>query len=147
MEDARNKGIQFHNQMLFAYSGPAEIEGKPSDVWIADVMAERADNLQESVEHLSNKATEHFARLPWAPRWKHFDVRGVGWAQLDDEQKLSPMHLSISNALDEHGRWLPAARATFDVVLTELPETSAQPWTSIGATVPDDVRASLTRGI
>jgi len=57
VDDARNKGVQFCNQMVFGYSGPATIGTKQTDVWLTETLSER-ESLDEGLSLAQQRLTD-----------------------------------------------------------------------------------------
>jgi hypothetical protein len=123
--DQRNKATVFANQLAFAYSGLAELEGKRTDLWLAEVLAAGKGGLK-GLYRVAERATQAFASLRLPREWSRHAFVAVGWAA-EPAGNLVPVWISISNAVDQNGRWLPHAQPAFKVTMRQL--TRGHHWT------------------
>lgn len=97
-----NKAILFAGCLLFAFTGPARLQGKDTASWIADQLAcDRDPN--EALAHLPGA-------IDTALRGVRRDVRafaldGVGWALDRQTGLVGPRLLRFSNCIDPEGVW------------------------------------------
>jgi hypothetical protein len=98
-----NKAIHFARAMLFAYTGPAELEGKATATWIADRLSAGGDpeacltSLQQGLERAISVIRRADLRA--------FAVDGVGWGLDRLTGTTAPRLLRFSNCINEDGVW------------------------------------------
>lgn len=98
-----NKAIHFAGSMLFAYTGPAKLEGSDTAVWIADQLWKGRDP-EEGLAALRASLDRAIGRI--RPRTDGaFAVDGVGWAIDRRTGRICPRLIRISNCLDRDGVW------------------------------------------
>lgn len=131
VEDDRSKIVLYCQQVAFAYTGLAEIEGLKTDHWLLDKLMPIREIPQMPLAAVCAKiayhATQAFQKPPLSlfprPFLRHAFI-GVGWFP---GTRLKPVSflVSISNALNDEGEWLAEAKDTFTVNLhstgSELP--------------------------
>jgi len=100
-----NKAIHFAGGMLFAYTGPARLEGTDTAVWIADQLW-RGNDADEGLRLLRG-SLERAIGLQRS-ELRSFAVDGVGWAMDRLTGAIGPRLLRISNCLDDQGVWAGA---------------------------------------
>lgn len=134
-EDARNKGVQFCNEMVFAYSGPAKIGAQDTDVWLTETLSERlslADGLSLAQQRLTEMNLQ-----------KRLAFVGVGWTQFEEKAEVSPLRVTLSNALKPEGVWLRDPQRAFELDVISLKPTTQFDLISIGANVsPEAIKAA-----
>jgi len=107
-----NKAIHFAQSMLFAYTGPAQLEDQPTAEWIADQLWQ--SDPEEGLIALEaglNRAIPKVRRRDL----RSFAVDGVGWGYEAGTGRLAPRLLRLSNCLDDDGIWTGVQR---DRILT-----------------------------
>ena len=110
-DDNRNKATVYENRLAFGYSGLADIDGQPTDLWLAEQLAGIGKPLLET---LAKRATDTWKSLSphlSADARRHAFVM-VGWGR-DPARRPVPVVATISNALDVNGSWLAHATPTF----------------------------------
>lgn len=146
LDDDRVKAVQYCNQMVFAYTGLAELDGRPFHEWLVDVLGEHWSSLEEAVKYVADALTQRFSLISLSPAQKRHAVVGVGWAQLDNEEHLSPFQIVISNAMARAGQWEPTAASEFHVRGVELNNQSVYV-SAAGAAMPPEVLVRLKRDL
>jgi hypothetical protein len=144
VDDARNKGIMWGGVGAVAYSGLAEIEGQPTDLWAALQLQGDPSNNRAAVERLQAAATRAFGAMPGQQPWKRHAFAVVCWAKTSEETSIVPGQLRISNALDDNAQWLPVPTQDFNirgVRLSTASECCVCP--PLGASVPESEMAAL----
>jgi hypothetical protein len=115
IDEHANKVTVVGGRLAFGYTGISQIAGVRSDLWLVDVVKhQRTQNLRLVCEHLRVRASEEFramARtlaLQNVPRalLRHV-FAGVGWVRRPDVSFFEPIYVTVSNALDANGEWLP----------------------------------------
>jgi hypothetical protein len=99
-----NKAIHFARAMLFAYTGPAELEGTATATWIADRLSAGGDP-EESLAALHEGLERAIGRFRRADPLRAFAVDGVGWALDRVTGAIVPRLLRFSNCIDDRGVW------------------------------------------
>ena len=127
IDEARNKGVQFCNQMVFGYSGPATIGNQNTDVWLTETLSERS-SLEDGLSLAMQQLTEMDLR-------KRLAFVGAGWAQFGETDEVSPLRITLSNALKPEGVWLPEPQSAFELDGITLKPTTKFDLISIGAHV------------
>jgi hypothetical protein len=96
IERAASKAVVFNNALIFGYTGIAEIAGKPTDAWLADVLSQHLDSVPRAIEALTQAV-----QVPTdLQRYQHTFV-ACGFHHPDD--KWLPMAITISNMQDGFG--------------------------------------------
>jgi len=143
----RNKGTLVKERFVLAYSGPAELYGVNTDIWLARLLLRPPANgdfwgnvvAQEAANAISQKALNQ--------EGKRLAIVAMGWsrARHDDDY---PAQIVISNALYPDGTWMNEARPDFTVSLRQASGTDDVTITQpIGANVEDEETFALRRGI
>src|SRR5688572_27034046 len=146
----QNKSVVVCNRICFAYSGPSNIGGKRTDLWLTEVVARvqpySLRRILEEVRHsaereLTGTGLRQYGRLAFV---------AAGWAKRIREGQLEAIVFSIANALDDSWRWKRSAEDTFvqrmwplssSVSDIELIETGV----SLGTALRIDVERQLRR--
>lgn len=113
VEQEANKAVFLSNRVALAYTGLAEIEGKPADIWLRDILVPH-ESVGHGIQLIVDEATRAFAATPGSSAAKRQAFVAAGWARfphLGDD--LHPFGLTISNAMDENGVWLRGALPQF----------------------------------
>jgi hypothetical protein len=143
VEQEANKAVFLSNRVVFGFTGLAEIEGKPADIWLRDVLAPH-ESVGHAVQLVVDEATRAFSdiRVPRASKRQAFV--GVGWARFDEaSDRLLPFGVIISNAFADTG-WLPEARPEFVGDVRFLPSPGGSVWTDVGG-LPVKRKTDLNR--
>jgi hypothetical protein len=147
IDDLRNKGTMFCAEMGFGYTGLAEINGAPTDRWLAEVLASER-TLQAGLTALGARATEAFRTISLPPRQKRHAFVGVGFCRPLPASELSACEVTVSNFLSPDGEWTPEAKPNFEIQGTlrreDRPFTLCRP---VGAVVPGGILLDLRRSI
>jgi hypothetical protein len=147
VDDLRNKGTMYCAQMGFGYTGLAEIEGFPTDRWLAQALASQP-TLETAVQGIVGLADTAFASVPLQPTLKRHAFVGAGFCRPTQGAALRACQITISNFLSSDGEWLSEARPTFELegILRrdDRPFTLCRP---VGASVPASILAELKRNI
>jgi hypothetical protein len=144
LDDSQNKGIQYFNQMVFAYSGIAKIGGESTDVWFAKAMKGH-DDLATGLVAVRDQLTAEFGRMVLSPIDKRHAFIGVGWGRLEKGADISPVVLRLTNALEEDGSWREKADPAFELTSHEVEVGKHTRLMSLGATVPEYLFKSTAR--
>lgn len=147
IDDDRVKAVQYCNQMLFSYSGVAELAAQPFHEWLVDVLAERPMSLEDAVSNLQQRLNGAFESPNLPAQRKRHAVVGVGWAEFGDSEELSPFKVVVSNSVAADGRWKRLAEAAFAIQGQVLESHSLTHLSAIGAAVPPTLRRNLTRNV
>lgn len=118
-DEESNKAVMVNGRMAFAYTGLGKIGRVSTDEWLVKTIATvTEDNLGAIAEKIRQQATTDFARLNARDRniLKHAFV-GVGWTIYNSETELSPILLTIDNALDASGEWSTVTSQEFKTTL------------------------------
>jgi hypothetical protein len=105
--------------MTFAYTGHADVGGRDTAEFfqgrIASVLG-TGRSAEDGLEEIAEMPTQYFAALP-PDRDRHHAIVGAGWT--DDEllAKRTPRLVSVSNSLDDQGRWKDVPSDEFKVVI------------------------------
>ncbi len=114
-DDNANKQTVFCNQMTFAYTGLANIEGKRTDIWLSETIAPYS-NLEDAKNAIKDKATEAFSRMKQlSPEIKRHAFVSVGWTRSSGSRVVRGIKYRISNCHDDSGKVVPRARSKFHV--------------------------------
>src|SRR5829696_8178317 len=150
-DDETNKAVVFQGHILFGYTGLARIARTDTHVWTVEALlrgqASTAGNFMASADHLGKEATRAFQRIPDRGLKRHAFV-AAGWASSGPgSQALRPFLMTISNALDDTGRWLPLADRHFRIAFHSLPEGELFSFFSIGQALTSDEDVSIRRNL
>src|SRR4051812_44126211 len=96
------------------------IGSERTDTWLANTLAP-CQNMDEAVIRIGEAAARHFAQFNPAP---HHAFVAVGWVRARD-LPLTPVYLTISNALNAEGRWVLQPRSVFELRKRLLPASMA----------------------
>lgn len=146
VDDDRNKGIQYYNQMAFAYSGLARIENKPTDEWFVETL-QGYEDLERGLEFAVLRLNTVFSRLPIRRDFKRHAFVGAGWAQLREDVPVSPLVLTVTNALRPDGSWDSDASEVFSIFGQTLKDGECFRLFCLGATVHSSLRRRTERNI
>lgn len=98
-----NKAVLFVRSMLFAFTGPARLQGRDTASWIADQLASDPDP-EKALADLPGAIDAALKRLQ--PRaLRAFALDGVGWALDRQTGMVGPRLLRFSNCIDPEGVW------------------------------------------
>ncbi len=143
IEQEANKAVFLSNRVAFAFTGLAEIEGKPADIWLRDVLTPH-ESVGHGVHLIVDEATRAFTELQAPRAAKRQAFVGVGWARFEHlSDELLPFAIVITNALAE-GRWLPEAEPEFVGDVRVLKKGDGYVWTDV-AGLPVRQKANLDR--
>jgi hypothetical protein len=106
--------------MAYAYTGQSRIAGKPTDLWLTQVLS-RANSLGEATEAIAARATRAF-QAGYAPgRHPPHAFVSVGWARHPPDFKtFRPFMTGISNFQDDQGERLPRVLDGFSLWIRVL---------------------------
>jgi len=145
IEQEANKAVFLSNRVAFAFTGLAEIEGKPADLWLRDVLVPH-ESVGHGVQLIVDEATRAFAKLRAPRATKRQAFVGAGWARFEHlSDELMPFAVVITNALAENG-WLPEAEPEFVGDVRVLHKGGGYIWTDVGG-LPAKRKANLGRMI
>jgi len=148
VDNDRNKAVAFDGRYAFAYSGLAELEGMPTDVWLTRELA--IAPYDDPFGSVANAAVD-VMRNPRIPvSLKRFAFIGVGWKSEPGVEGFVPAFTIITNSVRQDGSWGTATDefGIWDHILTgddspdELTVT-----TPIGAPVTESEMWILNRGL
>lgn len=143
IEQEANKAVFLSNRVAFGFTGLAEIEGKPADIWLRDVLIPH-ESVGHGVQLVVDESTRAFAEMRASRAAKRQAFVGVGWALFEHlSDDLLPFGVIITNALTEHG-WLPEAEPTFVGDVKVLNQGGGYIWTDAGG-LPDRRKTNLNR--
>lgn len=120
LDDDTNKAVFLDGRMTFAYTGISEIEGVATDLWLLDCFAKVSTaDLHQMCERVRERADSAFSRLSATtnPNLRHMFV-GVCWDVINDGP-LSPLLVTIANALSDDGKWLDSPQAQFELRINQ----------------------------
>jgi hypothetical protein len=63
VEQEANKAVFLSNRVALAYTGLAEIEGKPADIWLRDILVPH-ESVGHGIQLILDEATRAFAAMP-----------------------------------------------------------------------------------
>ena len=145
-DDDTCKLVNFCNYSGLAYSGLAQIKGKPTHEWIACALADaNCSDIFTAGEILRDRATQAFTNLPPSTRRHVFVI--TGWGQFKKSLGLRPHVGVISNYLDSDWRPLPDSRPTFDFTTRVLNEDGPVYWAAFGHPLGQDRYQTFTRNM
>ncbi len=146
VDDDGNKVVVFNRHNCFGYTGLATLNGHPTDMWLADVLASvGAKPLAQALNLLREQATEHFLRLDVKSQWKRHAFVGIGWSRLMPMNILRPAIFRVSNYHTPDGRSLPEAEDVFRVHLNLLGPRCPFMWGAIGQRIDESLAVTATR--
>jgi hypothetical protein len=132
--------------MVFAYSGPAVIQGQNTDVWLTETLSQR-ESLEDGIVLARDLLGEAFRKLNCSSKAKRLAFVGVGWVQMDGDEHLSPIRVTLSNSLDANDRWLPEANNVFEHWGMLLKPRATFELSALGADVSTETLESAKRSI
>lgn len=103
--DDRTKVVSLCNQTAIGFTGPAELQGEPTHLWIARRLADgecrglRADSLWRAYSQVGNALQRLFADLT---PLRSLEILATGWSDFPsphggDQRELAPYIATISN--------------------------------------------------
>jgi hypothetical protein len=107
-DDTTNKSVLYENRAVLSFTGLAELEGVPTDMWIATRLAAEP-TLNDGLERLTSDLSAMFQKLPYRGQ-PHSIVVG-GWRR-NGPIEPTPFSGLVSNHFRQ-GNWV-APVATFD---------------------------------
>jgi hypothetical protein len=119
-DDERNKAVVVDGRVVFAYTGVAKLSGRPTDDWLAHVIADGPTcDMGAVTKRIRDRATDAFR----GSSHRHA-FQGVGWFRnKGSEERWSPGVVEIDNGIDRNtGGWLSAPRQDFSYA-TYFPTT------------------------
>jgi|GEM_PF-2053415 len=121
-DDDTNKAVFYCGRIAVAYTGLAQMEGKPTAEWIGWCMKE-ATQAEPAMEHVAERAEGHFRRINVCD--KRLAVVATGWATLRGARPLRPFICVASNFMTESWKWEPSASDRMVVRTIFLDEDSS----------------------
>jgi hypothetical protein len=109
-DDLTNKAVIFENRATLAFTGFAELEGKATDLWIAERLAREA-TLNDGFERITADLTELFRRRPY--RGNLHAIVIAGWKRNGHADPTGFSGL-ISNFFETGVGWKRSASSKFD---------------------------------
>src|SRR5690348_7837189 len=98
-DDCANKIVMFCNQMAFAYTGRALIEGENIDEWLAaELLRLPSRSIESACIHIRDRATDLFSRPPL--RGKFHAFIGIGFMPTTKASGTNHLIVKISNMYD-----------------------------------------------
>ena len=85
--DDRNKATIFDGRLAIGYTGLADIAGKPTDIWVSDVLATAP--LPDPFDYLAQAIKSEILRIPRPLAEKRMAFSAVGW-RLSKEYRFEP---------------------------------------------------------
>ena len=115
-DDEANKAVLFCGRMAFSYTGLGFIEKDRTDIWLTQALVNaKTSSLSEAASSLARQATDALKKSTLSRSLRRLVFTGIGWALLPNEAQVSPIILTVSNALDDTGAWLAYAETEFTV--------------------------------
>jgi len=105
-DDDTNKAVFYCGRVAVAYTGLAQMEGKPTAEWIGSCMKDAAQ-AESAMNHVAERAERHFRQTN--ARDKRLAVVATGWATLRGAQPLRPFICVASNFMTDSWEWEPSA--------------------------------------
>jgi hypothetical protein len=102
-DEAACKMVVWLGRFLFAYTGPACLEGEPTGAWLARRLSE-VPAIEGLLPYLAERATDAIRGLP--PLMQTLAIVGAGW--LGTPPALRPAYIVVSNFDQATGARLPA---------------------------------------
>jgi len=109
-DDITNKAVLYENRAALAYTGLAQLEDEPTDMWLARRLV-AASNLNDGLEKLSEDLTGLFRRRPY--RGIRHSVVVAGWKRNGPHPPTGFSGL-VSNHFQPGGKWLQSPAKRFD---------------------------------
>lgn len=103
-----NKAIFFAHRFLVAYTGPARIASRGTADWIAEHLAEGADENQ-SLSQLVGQVNQVLRRWTGPRNSSALEIDAVGWDVDSGRGTWAPRLIRISNCIDQTGTRLGGA--------------------------------------
>jgi hypothetical protein len=112
-----NKMVLASGRITFAYTGLDEVLKTRTDLWLQSALGSiRSRNPVDLAAAVRDQANTDFPRIVVSDTsFLRTAFVGAGWWQRPDTGELSPLLLTISNALDVTGQSMGTSRAAFDV--------------------------------
>jgi hypothetical protein len=138
--DDECKLVSLCNTCGIGYSGLAQLGGSPTHEWIAKTLAAaNCRDASQASQVLSQMAPGAIPNL--GPKLRRQTFLLAGWAHFDQPPGLRSHFCVVTNALDQNGQLLAAARPEFDRRVRALKDQEQFLWCTVGQTVrPERVR-------
>jgi len=94
-----NKSILFNDKAIFGFTGLAKLEGQPTDLWLAGILAGAGDDVIRAMNLVREALTRAYPR-----RHSHVPHTVMATGFRDDDGSLQPFNVLISNDFDGQ-RW------------------------------------------
>lgn len=145
-DDDGNKVVVYNRCHCFAYTGLTGINGKPTDIWLADVLATlRVAPLRPAIAKVRTEATRAFRQMSLPARLKRHAFVGIGWWRLQPMNLKRPVMFLISNFHVPDGTLLPEAEDDFSAWITVLGPRCPFRWDAIGQPISREFVVEATR--
>lgn len=142
-----HKTVVFRNELSFSYTGLAEIERQPTDLWIFDTLREVASSrLPEALEHLRVRAASSMRRMNIPSKYKLLAIVGAGYTTDPASGKLVPVLCRIDNFLTGRNKRRQVPGAEFSLTTFVGPSIGVQwNWIDTGYAMQPTESISLQR--
>jgi len=146
MDSMTNKAVVFGNRMVFCYTGLAELEGQPTDRWLADALHELPNGMpmREVADHIANRAERAVSASKCPPPKRHLAFCGVGWLPNPKNGKLRGVVYTISNFHNYCNEPMDAPLVCFTAKSNEFNHSKSD-WCSFGVPLTYAERYGLRR--
>jgi hypothetical protein len=104
-DDDTNKAVFYGGRVAVAYTGLAQMEGKPTAEWIGWCMKD-ASKTEEAMGLVAKRAERYLSGANVQD--KRFAVVATGWATLRGAAPIRPFMCVVSNFMNEEWKWLPS---------------------------------------
>jgi hypothetical protein len=113
--DSYNKAVVYISDdacVSFSFTGKAEIDGKWSDIWLADMLWKyKNNNFETTIGAIIHEANIVFETMLGSRSLKRIAFVGVGWWLKDNVRR--PFFIIITNAQNDDLSWKDEADNTF----------------------------------
>lgn len=117
VNDNRNKAVQLGRNLVFGYTGLAELDGQPTDEWLQAVLdraLRKHGDRFKAIEVVRGEATAAFSRIRLPANMKRHAFCAVGWGCFPGETTVEPFMYVVSNFAQDD-RLLDEALPAFDL--------------------------------
>ena len=144
LSDKLCKLVSICGQSVIAYTGLAELAGRPMDEWIAIQLAKsNCTSHRRAADVLRVRASEAFKCFSNKP-YQHAFVL-IGWVKRASDNWITSEIVLVTNALDNQLNWKKKPEREFFTLTFQLPQDREFHMTSFGVRLPVPTRIDANK--
>jgi hypothetical protein len=145
MSSTENKAVVLNGEMILTYTGFCDLDGLPTDAWVADVLANAP--VETWLRILLNRVGPAVRRIRVRPELQRHAFLLTGYDKTNKVRRpFRPVGFLISNFHGPDGRVLRKPESKFWLSILRLGNWKVRV-DSIGRELPDPVRAAIEKAI